>query len=338
MHACAAPMTAGQQSPVRPRRRLRQAAALCVTAAALAVTGGAADASASGLFPLSNTHVNRIAQTGSKLYWTSNSVTSTGWTAAVYGASKSNTPGLETSLYGEFFGSSLSFGDLTITSTNAYFVDNHPSAGTSTIKRIPIPMGGQATTLTTSPGFIGARDLKNDGANLYWADAIGLEKMAITGGMITTLVHAGNIVSVGLNASRVYYSQGASIRSMSKSGTGMTVHTTTASAVTAMDLYTTSTGTAIYWGEQSGAVRSLAGTTTTYQSPLVGRRTSSVFFDGTRVLWLDCAIPNNDACAARKHQGSATTTVDTGGVNATDVKGDAVAMYFSFPTLWKYVH
>jgi hypothetical protein len=326
-----------------PGRRLRQAVALCASAAALAVAGGATDASAaSGPFTLAYTPVDRLAQSTGNLYWTTHYLNEFGPSSAtVYRASKSNSPGLEQALYTEYFNGWFYFGDLTYALTSdwyGYFVANYPSSGISRIKRVPLT-GGSAVTLAQSPSFVGMRDIVNDGSFLYWADGGGLRKMSIAGGPVTTLVASSSISSVGLDASRVYFSLGASIRAISKSGGVSTLQTTTSSTVTTLHVQVSSGSTALYWGEQNAAVKRLsAGAVTTYQSPISGRRVWSVSFDGSRVLWTDCTYPNGNGCAVRKRQSLWTTTVASGGVGADNVQGDSGAMFYSDSLLKKYVH
>jgi hypothetical protein len=343
MHPSCTP-TAARPGARPPRRRsIRRAVALCAAATALATAaGGAADASASGLFTLANSSVDRLAQSTGNLYWTSHYLNEFGPSqASVFRASKSTSPGLERALYTEYYSGWFYFGDLTYALTSdwyGYFVANYPSSNISRIKRVPLA-GGSAVTLATSPSFVGMRDIANDGSSLYWADATGLRKMPIGGGAVTTLVASSGIVSVGLDVSRVYYSLGASIRSIAKGGGFSTVHATTGSTVTALHIQPGSSGTTIYWGEQNAAIRSLGGGfVSTYQSALTGRRAWSVSFDGSRVLWTDCTYPNGNGCAVRKRQSGFTTTVASGGVGADNVQGDASAMFFSDSLLKKYVH
>ncbi len=81
-----------------------------------------------------------------------------------------------------------------------------------------------------------------------------------------------------------------------------------------------------------------SGSISTHQGSLTGRRAWSVHFDGSRVLWSDCTYPNGNGCAVRKRQSIFTTTVSTGGVGASNVQGDASAMFFTDSNLKKYVH
>ncbi len=53
--------------------------------------------------------------------------------------------------------------------------------------------------LATSPAAIGNRDLVTDWSSLYWADAHGIRKMAITGGTVHTLVSGQTFAHLGLD-------------------------------------------------------------------------------------------------------------------------------------------
>ena len=161
--------------------------------------------------------------------------------------------------------------------------------------------------------------------NLYWADTKGLQKMAIGGGAVTTLVAGYAIASIAVDSTRVYYSDGQWLRSVAKTGGSPKVYAGGSTTVTAMQLYQGSAGSVIYWAEQNAAIRSVStagGYITTHQAPISGRRASSVFFDG--VLWTDCAYPNANACALRKRQWSSTWSLSVG-VGAGNVQGDAAA-------------
>ena len=327
-----------------PPRRLRHVAALCASALALAGAAGTADASAAaGPFTLAYTGVDRLEQSTGNLYWTSHYINELGPSAAtVYRASKSTSPGQEQALYTEYANGWFYFGDLTYAHTydwHAYFVANHPSSNVSQIKRVPLA-GGNAVTLATSPGFVGLRDIATDGSYLYWADTKGLQKMAITGGAVKTLVAGYNVSSVAVDATRVFYSDGQWLRSVSKSGGNPKVYAGGSTTVTSMHLHQGSAGSTIYWAEQNAAVRSVStsgGYITTHQAPIGGRRASSVSFDGTRVLWTDCVHPGGNGCAVRKRQGSITWSLSTG-VGTNNVQGDAGAMFWGDPQLKKYIH
>jgi hypothetical protein len=178
--------------------------------------------------------------------------------------------------------------------------------------------------------------------------------MPIGGGAVTTLVSDTNIGSVGLDWARVYYSSGKEIRSVSKPpvrGPGSVAlpiprtHIVAQSSITSMYVHRRLTIPAsspvLYWGEQNGSVKSAyagGGGPAVIQGPIAGRRAWSVSFDGARVLWTDCAYPNGNGCLVRKREGATTTIVDSGGVGAGNVQGDASAMFWSDGALKKAGH
>lgn len=51
-------------------------------------------------------------------------------------------------------------------------------------------------------------------------------------------------------------------------------------------------------------------------------------FDGSRVLWTDCAAPGRTECAARKQENGVTTTVSSGIDDAGHLQWDATSMYW----------
>jgi hypothetical protein len=77
--------------------------------------------------------------------------------------------------------------------------------------------------------------------------------------------------------------------------------------------------------------------TTVHQAPIAGRRTTSVAFDGTSLLWTDCM--NANQCTVRTRVGGTTSIVRRGRVGAHEVLGDANATYWSdIEGVMKYTH
>jgi hypothetical protein len=311
----------------------------------------AADTLAANPTALSRHSATRLVQSTGNLYWTTNQTNEHGTPthqSKVLRASKSNTPGNERVLYQEARNERFTFNALSYANVGGrwfgYFVVNYTDRGISQIKRIPLE-GGPAVVVATAPRVILQRDLVTDGSVLYWADAGGLHKMPIGGGPITTLVSGTSIKRVGLDQMRVFYSAGASIRSVPKAGGDVTTHVMGAFGspeITAMIIRPTVVIlpiTAIYWGDMAGAVKSrLVGLfTTVQQAPIPGRQTTSVNVDGNRVLWTDCV--NGNQCNVRKRVGGTTTVVSTDRVGARDVHGDTQAMYWSDTTgVMRYTH
>ncbi len=332
-----------------PRRRTGRRLRIAVLALVAGLLGsGATDAlAASGPTTIASTPVDRMVQSTGNLYWTSHVLNEFGASSAsVYRASKGSTPGAERALHTEWGSGYFYFGDLTYASTNdwyGYFVANYPASGVSQIKRVPLA-GGSAVPLATSPSYVGLRDLHNDGAFLYWADDGGLRKMPIGGGPITTLTSDTNIGNLGLDATRVIYTSGSQVRSVSKTGSYPIVHWGAATKLTALDIFVDQYGTYASWGEAGGAVKNAqimargAKYVLTYQDPTVGRSVTSVAFDGARMLWTDCASTGGSACAVRKYQSGRTIVVSSGGAGARNVLGDAGSMFWSDSLPKRYVH
>ena len=245
--------------------------------------------------------------------------------------SKVGTPGTERLLYQEAHNGSRFFNAITYakigTSFFGYFVVNNSATHTSVIKRVPLA-GGAATTIVTSPRYISTRDLVTDGLTLYWADEGGLRRSPIGGGGVTTLFAGTSLLSVGLDASRVYFSSGTQVRSIAKFGGLSTLVASGTSVVAALNVQRT-TPTSIFWAERNGSVRGrfVGGFGVTYQEPsTTGRRASSVSVTGSRIFWTDCAFTLSD-CRARARNGSVTVSVPAGSL-ADDAQGDASAMFW----------
>lgn len=333
----------------RPRRRVRVPAVVVALALVAGLLGpGATDVlAASGPSTMAHTPVDRMVQSTGNLYWTSHVLNEFGASSAsVYRASKGSTPGAERALYTEWGSGYFFFGDLTYAATNdwyGYFVANYPASGVSQIKRIPLA-GGAAVTLATSPSYVGLRDLHTDGAHLFWADNGGLRRMPIGGGPIATLTTDTAIANLGLDGTRVIYTSGSQVRSVSKSGGYPVVHWSATTKLTALDVFVDQYGTYASWGEAGGAVKNAqilargAKYVLTFQGATAGRSVTSVGWDGARMLWTDCATPGGSACAVRKHQAGRTIVVSSGGAGAQNVLGDAGSMFWSDALPKRYVH
>ena len=165
-----------------------------------------------------------------------------------------------------------------------YFVANYPLQNESQIKRVPLT-GGAAVVLATSPAVIDNRDLVTDGSSLYWADADGIRKMAITGGTVQTLVSGQTFAHLGLDGPVLYYSSGNSILTVPTSGGASTTVVSAPSPITA--IYPPSTANGLLWGEANGSVNSFDGaifiTSCRLRSPVSASpacRTQAVSFSG----------------------------------------------------------
>ena len=124
--------------------------------------------------------------------------------ADVFRASKDNEPGQERILYQQSRPATSPVDFEAITYANVggtwygYFVANYPRQKKSRIMRVPLA-GGAAVVLATSPAVIGDRDLVTDWSFLYWADANGIRRMAITGGRVQRLVSGKTFAHLGID-------------------------------------------------------------------------------------------------------------------------------------------
>ena len=153
--------------------------------AAAGVTSGVSTSHLGTTKTLSTIYPMRLVQSTGNLYWTANVPTSDGDDfSRVYRMSKSGTPGTERLLYQETHPGDRYFSAFAWAKVGnrywGYFVVNNSSTHTSVIKRVSLG-GGPATTLVTSPRYIGNRDLVSDGTYLFWGDAGGLRRSRVNG-------------------------------------------------------------------------------------------------------------------------------------------------------------
>lgn len=277
---------------------------------------------------LSYAQPDRLIQSTGNLYWTAGQTVDGMSQADVYRASKANEPGQEQVLYQESLPASTPVDFEAITYANVggnwygYFVADYPAQDESQIKRVPLT-GGAAVVLATSPAAIGDRDLVTDGSSLYWADAGGIRKMAITGGTVQTLVSGQTFAHLGLDGPVLYYSSGNSILNVPTSGGASTTVVSAPSAITA--LYPPSPTNGVLWGEANGSAYSLDGDIYyQLQAPVAGISVTSVSVAGNYILWADC-FPQ--WCQVDGNDNGSVVSVATSGI-PVDVQGDAGAWYW----------
>ena len=197
--------------------------------------------------------------------------------------------------------------------------------------------------LAQSPKYIGVGDLATDGSTLFWADAGGIRSMPINGGAVNTLLSSTSVSHINLDPNYLYYSSGAHISRMPKGG-GAAVPVFLAPAhVAALYVWTANRSySVVFWGEQGGAVRSVGSfgnSLYTWQNPIPGRDVTSVGYDGTRALWIDCAEPGNPQCTVRVQSGGIQPTTVEAGVGATHLQWDATSMYWiGSPGIQRYIY
>ncbi|NDZ16972.1 hypothetical protein [Variovorax sp. WS11] len=293
-----------------------------------------------------------IASTGN-LYWTSYSepddVLGGPSVASIWRAGNNSKPGGERLLYSESSNGYKPFGNIVYANLGAwygYFIANDQSSPlnkTSTIKRIPLA-GGSATTIATLSRFVGNRSLRTDEEYLYWVDEDGVRRMPIGGGSIQTLATttAGHHLELGTNFA--YYSDGNVIRRVLKSGSATNVVASSPEPISALFIYPISGGTRIFWGSEGGGVysRDVGSTLTrTYKATTTGYRTTSVGFDGTRVLWARCTDSGSDCSVGIQSGGETRYNVGVGisRVGFANLQWDATQVFWgSVSGIHKYVH
>jgi hypothetical protein len=289
-----------------------------------------------------------ISSTGN-LYFTNFGINEFGPSSASFlRTGKYSAPGTEINLYSETGAAYFNFGNvvwvLEGSAYYGYFVANYERTNPrySQIKRVSLA-GGPAVVLTTSYSYIGVGDLATDGTSLFWTDEGGIRKMSIDGGAVQTLVSGPAYSHISLDSSNVYYSSGTGIYKIPKSGGARTAIANAGSNVTALYAWpATPVYSFVFWGEQSGSVRSYSpfgGSVYTWQSPISGRSVSSVGYDGNRALWIDCTQPGNSTCTARIQSGGVTPTTVNAGVGASHLQWDSTSMYwFGGPGIQRYVY
>ena len=282
---------------------------------------------------LSYSQPGRLIQSTGNLYWTAEQTVQGRTEAVVYRASKTNEPGQERILYQELSlpASQVDFGAITYANVGGtwygYFVANYastPSQKESQIKRVPLS-GGAAVVLATSPAAIGNRDLVTDGSSLYWADAGGIRKMAITGGTVQTLVSGQGFAHLALDGPVLYYSSGNSILSVPAGGGTSTTVISAPSPITA--IYPPTTANGILWGEANGSVDGFEGDIYyQLQAPAAGVSVTSVSVAGNYVLWADCFPRWCQVDGEDVYSGSVVSVATSG--TPVDAQGDAGAWYW----------
>lgn len=298
---------------------------------------------------LANRTPSGLVVAGNELYWTSNHRDPVGPDISTVWRSAINSPHSEVPIYQRVGDTNeLSYYEFGSTAhatvggvPSVFFVYNYSDDGFAGayIGRIPASGGVPLVLVGASDYVMG--DLETDGTHLFWSDWLNILQVPAAGGP-HTLVRQARSPLLALGASHVYYINGRNVERALKGGGPAEVVLTGSNPITALYLFapTSAFGT-VYWGEQGGAIRSQAvagGAITTYQESADGRVATSVGFDGTRVLWTDCAT-GNVQCAVRKHEGGLVTTVSSGVVGAGKLQWDAGRMFWGQTgALMKYEH
>jgi hypothetical protein len=313
--------------------RNRALVAAAVLASATAVCGvRAAHAAAATPTLLSYSSPARLIQSTGNLYWTSNTYDpfrAAPYESFVWRAAKTNMPGHEIPIFSQSSATPFSFGDVTYAQVAGnwygYFVFNNPVTRTSRIERIGLTPTASATILRAGLPLMGKDDLVTDGSYLYWADAGAIRAMPIGGGAPRVLASGTNFSRVGIDTTKVFYSAGNAIRSVSKTGGASTPLVTAASRITAMDLNDQWGYDELAYGEANGSVIEntyLLPTETTVQVVEPARAGYSIttvgMNDGLGVDFGECL--NGTSC-------DIDGTTGTGGT-PVDVQGDGSSLFW----------
>jgi hypothetical protein len=292
--------------------------------------------------------VGLISSTGN-LYFTNFGINEFGpSSASFYRTGKYSLPGTERQIYSESGPAYFNFGNVVWAYVNGtyygYFVANYDRGGgrLSEIKRVPLA-GGPAADLYETSNYIGVGDLATDGSTLFWVEPDGVRSMSVNGNNLNTLVSSTAISHITLDATYVYYSEGAQINRVPKAGGSITNFYSAAASVTALYAWTYNFNYSdIIWGEKGGAVRSTDNHGTfqyTWQNPIPGRDVTSVGYNGARALWIDCSEPGNSQCNASIQSGGIHPVTIDAGVGASHLQWDATSMYWiGGPGIHRYVY
>jgi hypothetical protein len=316
--------------PVGLRRAV--AAGVCAASAAAAVGVGVPSAADAGVLSYSQPH--RVAPSTGNLYWTAGPGNDA--IGQVWRASKQNQPGQETLLYEEQHKYPTDFEAITYALVNGqyygYFVANYPTLNRSVLKRVPLS-GGPAVTVAHSPAYVGDRDLVNDGAYLYWADAKGIRRVKIGGGTVKTLVSGTSFSHVGLDATRVFYTSGPDIDTIPKGGGASSLWVADTATITAMSV--DATDEVVRYGDVNGAVMQYPWVypgVFYYQDPGAGQTITSVALGYNTVYWGECA---SRGCRIGWYQNNGQGSWATNGA-PVDISGDANGAYYGDDDLESY--
>jgi hypothetical protein len=242
-----------------------------------------------------------LAVSTGNLYFTSHDAAG----AAVWRTSQGSVPGQETILYWE---AGARFGDIVFAKVgNAFFGYFFvQQAGNVVIKRVSLT-GGTATFIATVGNDIDIanshHNLVTDGVNLYWQDVNSIRKVSINGGAITKLDACRDntpTAGIDLQNSNVIYADVTTIRFVPTAGAitapNLRVIAEAGSRVSSLHVE----GSAVFWGEQSGAVRKKVGNVIqNLQSS--GFLATSIGSNGSRTAWTQCA---STSCQLKKFPGS----------------------------------
>ena len=298
---------------------------------------------------VANMSPSGLVESTGNLYWTRNRFTifPRSYSAQVYRAAKTNTPGQETILYQESSISPFSFGNITFAMYNGvwygYFVATYRTGGTY-IKRVPLDGSSGAVVLGDSNGLVDAGSpLICDGTYLYFYGPYGVYASTLDGNTAYDVLPVGSVTSLGFDSQHVYVAAGSTVYKAYKPNISnyWTTIATTSSPVTALAVAPGATGdaaTVVYWGaggnvSQYSQANGVQGFAYPGGAGLVNPVTvTSMSFDGKNVLWTWNDTTNANNWVAYKLSATLSlgngTLAYVGNSGARSVMGDATRIFY----------
>jgi hypothetical protein len=214
-----------------------------------------------------------------------------------------------------------------------FVVANDPKTLTSQILRFSLSGDTALTKVSSSPRYIGKRDIAADANGVYWADEGGIRRAPVTGGNASALTTGSTMSRLGLSGGNIYYqTAGRELRRIQPNGKLNTLVRTTTSDITALSV----TGSRLMWGEVNGTIgtHSLAtGVATTYRGPTSNVVIQSVFWTGTTAVWSECRV--GGSCAIYRRAGKAPTLLRAD--RGLELTGDDSNLFWVAPSgLYRY--
>lgn len=295
----------------------------------------------------------RLVQSSGNLYWTENiEAEFSPSSSTVYRTSKAGNPGSERVIYRE--DGVHNFGALTYANVGGIWygfvaTDTYPASRKSSIKRFRLDGSGGVTTIIANSTYIS--DLTTDGTSLFWTDTAAVKSTPLEGGVIgpgirivKTIALTPGIERIGLAGSRIFFATRTFIRSVPKNGGGLLPVYISPRPITSFAVGVRNGIPTVFWGDNRARVASkdITGKLTQYQAPHDSRyfppdrTTTSVAWDGIRVLWSDCTL-DLTACALRSQvNGVAQPVIDTHGLLRSIVGDNARTFWIRDSRIMRY--
>lgn len=287
---------------------------------------------------VATTSPTSLVQSTGNLYWTSRRTQFFPrlFTATLWRAGKSNTPGQEIALYSEQSTTAFSFGGVTYAQVGGvwygFFAVNYNSTSAA-IKRVPLT-GGSAVTLATVTSPIGRR-IATDGQNVYFGDSTGVRFCSVYGGGADTLAStASAVVGVGYAPWHLFYATTTAVYNYNfYSGATSTIAISGYPPVGDLSVTPPPAGTpdaTVVWTDAYGVFAWRGSSYNLFGAPGPGRIATSASFDGTNVLYTECTTTNTTCTAdVRPYSGLGYAGYNVAvGDGANFIQGDAAQFFY----------